>query len=265
MTKFRLYFLFLLFLYPVSYIYPAQGGFHHEKWLSERTREQIPGNITLRDESGATVNLKDLIKKPTILVLVYYHCSHICPQVLGGLAEAVPKLELIPGKDYELITISFDPEDNPETARETKKNYIAAINKPFPPEAWKFLIGDEENIRKITEAVGFTYQKDMHGFIHPSVLITLSPEGKISGYMHVSKYEYGTAYPVTFSPYDLDTALKYAAQGKAAAEVTTPLLFCFPHEPPGQQKYFDFLAATGFATLIGMVALFAYLKATTKK
>jgi protein SCO1/2 len=264
MTRVKCFFLFFLLVYPLNSAHPAQGAFYDERWLSERTGEYIPGDIALRDENGVPVNLKSLINKPAILTLVYYRCSHVCPQVLGGLAGAIPKLRLTPGKDYKLITISFDPEDTSETARGTKNNYITAINKPFPPDAWKFLVGNKENIRKITNAVGFAFQQDMHGFVHPSVLIILSPEGKISGYLHVSKYVYGTAYPVTFSPYDLDTELKYASQGKIVTGVTTPLLFCFPHEPTGQQKFFDFLSVTGIATLVLMIMLFVYLKATTK-
>jgi protein SCO1/2 len=257
-------FLFFLLVYPVN-SYPDQSTIFNGGWLIEKTGGHIPGNIILRDEKGAAVNLKDLVDKPAILTLVYYHCSHICPQVLGSLAEAVPKLELVPGKDYKLITISFDPEDTPETAMEAKNNYITAINRPFLPEGWKFLVGDEKNIQKITRAVGFTYQNNMHGFIHPSVLITLSPGGKICGYIHVSKYEYGTAYPVTFSPYDLDAALRYASQGKTVTGVATPVLFCFPHEPPQKAKFFSILGISGWATLLLLTALFFYLHFTKGK
>jgi protein SCO1/2 len=265
MAGFKFILFFFILLFSMSSACADQGAIFDETWLTEKTGEYIPSDITLRDETGTAVNLRDLLDKPAIISLVYYHCIHICPQVLGGLAEAIPKLELSPGRDYKLITISFDPEDTPGTAREAKKNYVTAVDRPFPPDAWKFLVGDERNIRKITTAAGFTYQKDVHGFIHPSVLIILSSAGKISGYIHVSKYEYGTAYPVTFAPYDLDSALKSASNGKTFSVATTPVLFCFPHEPPEQAEFFSILGISGWATLLLLASLFIYLRFTKGK
>ena len=111
--------------------------------------------------------MRELIDKPTILTLVYYHCSHICPQMLLGLSEVLAKLEMIPGKDYRVITISLDETDTPEDARNQKINYIKAINGPFPDDSWNFLTGNGENIRKIAETIGITFRKEVHGFIHP--------------------------------------------------------------------------------------------------
>ncbi len=236
-----------------------------EDWVKEKLGRYIPPDIRLSDENGTKVNLKNIIDKPAVLIFVYYSCSHLCPQVLGGLAEEITGLKLVPGKDYEIITISFDDKDTPETARVVKNNYIKAINRPFPEDAWKFLTGDKENIDKTTNAVGFTFREKAHGFVHPVVAVILSPEGKISGYLHVSKYAYGSAYPVTFSSYDLVSALNRASMGKISTEIRKSVLYCFPHEPEGQKKYFRLLKVAGTITLALILCFFIYLRSTAKK
>ncbi len=178
---------FVLFLSSLCYADGVRYTAGGEDWLNEKLGSVIPGNIILHDETGAGVKLKDLIDKPTVLTLVYYHCSHICPQMLFGLSETLSRLELVPGRDYRVITLSFDNSDTPVDGRAQKINYIKAINKPFPQDSWKFLTGDRDNIEKVSRSVGIRYEKVMHGFIHPEVLIFLSPEqedNEISSRLH---------------------------------------------------------------------------------
>jgi protein SCO1/2 len=249
------------------FINPAHGeeAKQDEIGINERLGQNVPLDLIFYDESGSPVKLSALIDRPTILSLVYYHCDHICPQVLEGLARAIPKLDLVLGKDYKLITISFDAEDNSKTAREAKNNYITAIKSPFPEDAWKFLTGNTENIKKITDSLGFKYKKDMHGFIHPVVLVILSPDGKIIRYIHVSKYLYGVAYPVTFPQVELKTALSDASQGKISKSDKQPLLFCFPHTPAKENKFFTILKISGIVMILIIILFLMYLIATSKK
>jgi protein SCO1/2 len=233
--------------------------------IDEKTGQTIPADITLTDESGATVRLGDLTGQPVILNLVYFTCDRICPQMLSGLALALPQLSLTPGKQFRVLTVSFDATDTPGIARARKNNFIMAMGKPFPDEAWRFLTGSEGSIHRLTESVGFRYRRDLHGFLHPMVLIILSPEGKIVKYMQVTKYEYGQAYPITFAPFDLDVALTEAAQGKAVTGVQKAILYCFAHEPTGLGKFFGILTILGIITLVAMAAFFIYLKATEKR
>jgi len=173
---------------------------------------------------------------------------------------------MTPGKDYRLITVSFDATDTPQIARNVKKNYTkAAGGTPSANDGWTFLVGDRENIRKLTEAVGFTYRKEVHGFNHPVVLIFLSPAGKISQYFKVTKYAYGADSPISFSSFDLNMGLTQAARGKEVSGLTKALLYCFSHEPPGQSKFFSFLAVIGLVTLAAMAAFFLYLQVTTAR
>jgi protein SCO1 len=233
--------------------------------IQEKTGQTIPADITLTDETGAEVRFGDLTGKPVILNLVYYTCDRICPQMLSGLARVLPQLSLAPEKQYRVLTVSFDETDTPGIARAKKNNFMMAIGKPFPDEAWRFLTGHKESINRLTEAAGFQYRRDSHGFMHPVVLIILSPGGKIMKYMQVTKYEYGQAYPISFAPFDLDVALTEAAQGRAVTGVQKAVLYCFAHEPKGLGKFFGILSIVGVITLAVMAAFFIYLKMTEKR
>ncbi len=117
----------------------------------------------------------------------------------------------------------------------------------------------------MTRAVGFRFRKAVEGFNHPVVLIFLSPEGKISKYLQVTKYQYGAEYPITFSSFDLNVSLAEAAQGKAVTEFQRAILYCFSHEPPGQSKFFAFIAVVGLVTLAAMAGFFIYLRVSTRR
>jgi protein SCO1 len=233
--------------------------------IDEKTGQTIPADIALLDENGTEVRLGDLLGRPVILNLVYYTCDRICPQMLEGLARVLPSLSLTPERQYRVLTVSFDETDTPKLARSKKNDYMTAVGKPFPETAWRFLTGSKASIDRLTEATGFRYRRDSHGFIHPVVLIMLSPEGKIVSYMQVTKYAYGQAYPITFSPFDLDVALTEAAQGRAVTGVQKAVLYCFAHEPAGLEKFFGILSVVGAITLAAMAAFFIYLKVTEKR
>jgi protein SCO1/2 len=243
----------------------GHGSGPDEVGIQERLGQSIPLDLMFNDEQGSEVKLQDLINKPTILVLLYYSCEHICPQMLFGLSEVLSKLDLTPGRDYQVIALSFDDTDTPEAAQNLKRNYIKAIDKPFPQDAWKFLTGDRENIEKISRATGINYKKVMHGFIHPEVLIFLSPQGRITRYLHVSKFSYGVSYPMTFSAVDFVGALTDASKGTIGESIKKTPLICFPHEPELQERFFRVLAISGAVTLLSVIGLFIYLRVTSKK
>ena len=243
----------------------GKTGSPDEAGLNENLGQEAPLDLTFLDETGSPVRLGDIVDRPTVLTLVYYHCSHICPQMLFGISEVLPRIKLVPGRDYKLITLSFDDTDTPGDARAQKINYIKAINRDFPAAAWRFLTGDRENIEKISHAVGIQYRQVMHGFVHPEVLIFLSPEGKITKYLHVSTSDYGVQYPVSFSPVEFTGALTDASHGIIGTRITRTPLLCFPHEPEQQAKFYRMLSVFGMITIFAMISLFAYLRITSKK
>ncbi len=233
--------------------------------IEEKTGQMIPADLVFSDENGDRVEMGDFLGKPMILTLVYYTCEHICPLMLGGLSQALPRLAFEAGKDYRVVTVSFDETDTPNIARDTRKNYIKAAGTAFPETGWKFMTGKPQDIHRLTEAVGFTYRKDIHGFTHPIVLIFVAPDGKITKYFYVTKFEYGQSYPINFSSFDLNVALTEAAEGRVVTGFKKALLYCFSHEPPGQSKFFNFMAVVGLITLAAMVSFFIYLQVTTRR
>jgi protein SCO1/2 len=255
----------LLFMF-IIYAYGAHNGlaeaahYQDSAGLDERPGQFIPSDLTFTDEKSTTVALKSLVERPAILMLTYYTCSHICPEMLGSFAAVLKKLPLEPGKDYTLITLSFDESDTPEDARSRKVNYLKATNMPFPEDAWKFLTGDSKNIRRLSEALGIRVKRDDHGFAHPEVLVFIAPGGKITRYLPVSKYRYGAAYPITFSEIDLATGIGEASQGKVSPATKKEPLYCFLHEPEQQKRFFSILKIAGAITLGLLLSLFLALR-----
>jgi protein SCO1/2 len=224
--------------------------------LVEKLGTVIPGDISLRDENGRSVNLKTFIDKPTIIAPVYLHCSHECPLLLTSLAGTLGKLELVqPGKDYRVITLSFDESEGPEIAREKKPNYITAIRKPFPENEWKFLTGDNVNIRKFTDAVGFTFQRDGEDFSHPITLIVLAPGGKVVRYLE----------GMTFLPFQVTMAVTEAAQGKVGSPAGRVLTYCFSYDPLKKSYAFNILKVVGTVMIVTLVAFFIFLIVTNPR
>jgi len=243
----------------------AQQTGYVEPGLDEKLGGSVPLDLTFSKEDGERVKLKQLIDRPTVLMLVYYSCSHICPQFLGGFADSLAGLRLDPARDYRVLTVSFDETDRPMDARELKKNYIKAIGRPFPEDTWHFLTGNQDNIMRLSDAVGVRFTRAGHGFVHPEVLIFLSPEGKITRYLQAPKFSYSLPSPMTFSAIDLKTAFADASLGKVFTSGTgvTPL-FCFLHEPANQERFFNMLKVTGALTLLGLFLLFVYLRSGKK-
>jgi protein SCO1/2 len=246
--------------------------------IAEKTGQYAPLDLIFLNENGKPVKLSSIVTKPTILVLAYFTCDSICPQILGGLATAIGNIKLTPGKDYKLLTISFDEDDTPLIAKDQQFNYLKATGMLFPPDAWHFLTGDKENIKRLTEAVGFRFKKEVitgtvgfstrqesRGFIHPSVLIFLAPDGKITRYLYVEQSHYGTLAPIAFSTVDITTSLQAAAQGKTWTSTINPLLLCFPGLSANEARFYTVLASIGTMTLICIFAFYIYLRRTSKK
>ena len=147
----------------------------------EDGRHFIPSGLVFRDETGAEVKLGSLLGKPAILTLVYYTCDHICPLMLSGLAQALPRLSLTPGKDYRLLTVSFDETDTPALRRESQERLPHRLGIRSWRKRMEVPVGDRESIDRLMAALGLRYRRDIHGFIHPVVLILTSPGGRSPG------------------------------------------------------------------------------------
>jgi len=223
--------------------------------IDEKLGQFIPLDLTFYDENGNPVSLKQLIHTPLILAPVFYRCPNVCSFLLFNLAGVINKLPSEPGKEYQVLTVSFDETEKPDLAFEKKKMYLKMIEKPFPEDAWRFLTGDKENIHKLTDAIGFHFKKQGEDFLHPVTLVILSPDGKITRYM------YGTE----FLPFDLKMALLEASEGRVGPTLSKVLRFCFSYDPQGRKYVFNTLKVTGIVTLLFALSLILFLVFKGKK
>ena len=223
--------------------------------IDEKLGQFVPLDLTFNDETGNPATLKQLIHTPTILALVYYHCPNVCSLLLQNLADVLNRLPAEPDKEYRVISISFDETEKPDLALQKKTTYLKMIQKPFPEDTWRFLTGDKENIRKLTDAVGFHFKRVGEDFEHPVSLIILGPDGKISRYM------YGT----DILPFDLKMALLEASQGKIGPAISKVVRFCFSYDPKANKLVFNTLKVTGIVTLLLALSFIVFLLFKGKK
>jgi protein SCO1/2 len=197
--------------------------------IDQRLDNQLPLDLTFRDETGATVHLGDYFDdRPVILVMAYYRCPMLCTQVLNGLVESLRGIDFEIGKQFRVITVSFDPREGPDIAARKKENYAAVYGRPGAESGWHFLTGDEESIAPLAKAVGFRYAFDsaLNQFAHASGIMLLTPQGRLSHYF------LGINYPSR----DVRLALVEASRGRIGSPVDRLLLLCY-HYDPATGKY----------------------------
>jgi len=214
--------------------------------IDEKLGKQIAMDIVLKDENGNDLKLSQLVDKPTLLTFNYYRCPGICPVLLNSMVQVVNQIDLQPGKDFRLISVSFDPADTPEQARQKKANYLNMLKRQFSPDAWHFLTGSAENTKAVADSAGFNYRKEGDMFNHPGVIVVLTPEGIISRYL------YGT----TFLTADVVMAIREAAGGKVRPAISKVLSFCYTYDPAGRTYVFSVTRFVGAAILV-LAVLFA--------
>ncbi|MBI5057366.1 MAG: SCO family protein [Nitrospirae bacterium] len=255
MKKFLFLFAFcILLLLDNAYAHEA-GKTGQEINVNEQLGAQVPLDIPFYNEAGGTVTFKELINKPTVIVPVYLSCNNTCPILLMGLADVIEKSKLQPGKDYQVLAVSFDENDTPKIASEKKPGYLKATNIPFPDDAWRFLTGSAESIQRFTQAVGFQFKREEMGFSHPVVLIFLSPEGRIVRYL----------YGVTFFPLEFELAVTEAAQGIPVSIARKALMYCMSYDTQGRKYVFNTLRVVATLMILTLVSFFIYLVVTGRK
>ena len=218
-----------------------------EVTIEQRLNSQLPLDATFRDETGQTVQLGKYFggKRPVVLALVYYECPMLCTQILNGMTRAAKVLTFTPGTDYDIVALSFDARETSQQAAAKKAVYLRAYGHPETANGWHFLTGDVDNIKRVTNAVGFRYVWDVHTaqFAHASAIYILTPDGRLS------KYFYGIEY----SPRDMRLAMVEASHNKIGNPVDQILLYCY-HFDPHAAKYTPYalglLRVAGAATVL---------------
>jgi len=197
--------------------------------IEQHLDEQIPTDLAFRDETGKPVRLGDYFgKRPLILNLVYYNCPMLCGEVLSGLESALRVLKFDVGKEFDVLTVSFDPHETPDMATQKKAEFLKRYGRLGAADGWHFLTGPQESIDALTKAAGFQYQYDPKTgqFAHATAIMVLTPEGKIAQYY----------YGVDYAPKDLRLGLIQASQNKIGNLADQVLLYCY-HYDPATGKY----------------------------
>ncbi|MBI5731384.1 MAG: SCO family protein [Ignavibacteriales bacterium] len=244
--------LYLIFFLLISFSLFAQKKI--EVGIDEKLGNTLPMDLTFQTSEGKTVALKDIINKPTLIALVYYECPGVCNPMQNELAWTIDKLQLEPGKDFQVVSISFDHKETPSVAAKWKKNYLLTIKRKFDPSNWLFLTGDSLNVHKLTDACGFYFKPADKQFVHAATLVTVSPQGKIS------RYIFGT----DFNPFDVKMALLEAESGKTNPTISKVLQFCFSYDPNGRQYTLNITRIVGIVMLLG-VGIFLIVLLMKKK
>jgi protein SCO1 len=215
--------------------------------LDQHLNQQIPLDLTFKDESGQPVQLKQYFgSKPVILSLVYFQCPMLCSQVLSGMAGAFNGIRRFSvGRDFDVVTVSFDPRDTPESATESKNTYLQRYRRPGAAQGWHFLTGNKQAIDALAAAVGFRYAWDpqIQQFAHASGIMLLTPDGRLAQYY----------YGIEYAPRDLQLGIIEASQGRIGNVVDKVILYCY-HYDPARGKYgavvFNILRVSALATLL---------------
>ena len=186
--------------------------------------QPVPLDTMFRDERGNAVRLGDFFgKRPVVLAFAYYDCPMLCTMVINGLSSALGVLSLTPGKDFEIVTVSFNPADTPASATAKKAIYLERYKREGAAASWHFLTGDQPSIDRLTKAAGFRYvwDADTKQFAHPSGIMVLTPDGRLARYL----------FGIEYGPRDLRYAIVEASQGQVGNVTDTLLLYCYHYDP----------------------------------
>lgn len=249
-------FLSLVFIQAIGITFGQSGKIKSVKpGINEKLGKQLAVETVFTDENNKQVSLKDIVNKPTVLMFVYYNCPSLCNPLMAEVASLVDRIDLTPAKDYQLVCVSFDEEENSTIAAKKKQNILGAVQKQFSADGWRFLTGDKANILKLTNSAGFSFKKENGQFAHASALILISPTGKITRYLM------GT----TFLPFDLKMAIIEASEGKVSPTIANILKFCFNYDPEGRKYVLNITRIAGGGILLITIVLVVLLSLKSRK
>ncbi len=211
--------------------------------IEQRIGERIPLDLPFTDENGKAVKLGDYFgKRPVILALVYYECPMLCTQVLNGLVTALGVMSFEPGREFDVVAVSFNPKEGPGLAAQKKAAYLDRYDRPHTAGGWHFLTGSEASIRELTRAVGFRYEFDgkIQQYAHGAAIELLTPTGTLARYF----------YGIEYSSRDLRFGIIEASDERLGSAIDQVLLLCYHYDPSTGQYG---------ATVLGLVRLGAVL------
>jgi protein SCO1/2 len=226
--------------------------------FEQKLDAEVPLDLPFRDETGQSVMLARYFDgRPVILTLVYYECPMLCTEVLNGLVRSLKVLALEPGRDFTIVTVSFNPAEKAAEAAAKKKSYLQRYRRSGAEQGWHFLTGEPASITPLTEAVGFHYYYDerLNQYAHPTGIMILTPEGR------VSKYLYG----IDYAPKDVKLALVDASGSKIGSPVDKLLLYCYHYDPTTGKYGLAVLTLIRLGGIVTVAALGAFILAAWRR
>ncbi len=250
MSQFKALLVLCICLVSIS-SYPQTPLFNQQMQVGfeEKQGQYADLSTKLVNEAGDTVLLKNVIHRPTILNLVYFQCAGTCSPLMWGISKFIDGMDLQLGKDYDVITISFDPTENIKLGINKKASYIATMKKKEDAKNWLFFVSDSTDVAKLTKSVGFIYQKENDQYVHPTGLIALAADGKIVRYLR----------GIDFLPFDIKITLVEAAKGKIGPSINRLLAICYGYDSKGNQFVFNVTRVSAIVILFMVVIFFIVL------
>lgn len=225
--------------------------------IEQRLNEQVPLDALFRDETGREVRLGEYFRegRPVVLALVYYECPLLCNQVLNGLTGTLQAMKFTPGREFNIVIVSFDERERAELAARKKETYLKRYGREGAGEGWHFLTGDKASIERLSQAVGFKFVWDEKSkqFAHASAIMVATPAGRLSHYF----------YGIEYSPKDLRLSLVEASEGRIGSPVDKLILYCFHYDPTVggyAPVVMNIVRLAGVATVLAILALLFMLR-----
>jgi protein SCO1/2 len=250
MSQFKLFLVICFFL--ISIKSNSQTSLFNKQMqigFEEKQGQYADLSTKLVNESGDTVLLREVINKPTILNLVYYQCPGTCSPLMWGISKFIDQVDLKLGKDYDVITISFDPTERIDLGVKKKASYLSTMKDKESAKQWHFFVSDSLNIAKLTTSVGFNYEKLNDQYVHPTGLIALASDGKIVRYLR----------GIDFLPFDIKITMVEAAEGKIGPSINRLLAVCYSYDDQGNQFVFNVTRVSAIVILFFVVVIFLVL------
>lgn len=253
-------FIFIFFISNLNSVLASE--LRDKVGVDEKLGNKIPLNTMFFDSDGKEVILKDLISKPTVIDFAYYKCTGICTPLMTEVADVVNKIDLIAGKDYNIITISINPDELPKDAANKKAEMMNLVKTEIPDSAWRFLTGDSLSINELTKAVGFNYERQGDTFLHTGLLVFVSSDGKICRYLKPGFTDRGD---FRILPFIFKMAIVEASKGEAIPVIDELSRYCFSYEPKNESYVFNWFKISGAGILLAVAAVFIFVVLKPKK
>ena len=250
--------LSLLLLGGTALAQDPPAGVLGEIGVDQKLNAPIPKDLLFKDESGRDVRIGDFFHgKPVILSLVYYECPMLCSMTLNGLVKSLRPLAFTIGNEFEVVTVSFDPNEKPELAAAKKDVYVSDYGRASAASGWHFLTGSADSIHRLTGAVGYRYKRDEYTkqWAHVSAILILTPDGRVSQYL----------YGIEFSGRDLRLSLVQASQNKIGTLVDRVLLYCYHYNPETGRYGLVIMNTVRLASLATVVALAFFITISRRR